>query len=129
MAQALAEAEAAARAGEVPVGAVLVDAKGTVIAAAGNRTRTDNDPTAHAEMVVIRAAAAKLGATKQALLDACDATARGTRSVRRHALAMAAATATYQRLFLLLWSRTTPPHAPTYLPRYRATQRWQRSKG
>ena len=75
------------------------------------------------------AAAAKLGATKQALLDACDATARGTRSVRRHALAMAAATATYQRLFLLLWSRTTPPHAPTYLPRYRATQRWQRSKG
>jgi tRNA(Arg) A34 adenosine deaminase TadA len=69
MAQALAEAEAAARCGEVPVGAVLVDAKGAVIAAAGNRTRTDNDPTAHAEMVVIRAAAAKLGAER---LNDCD---------------------------------------------------------
>ena len=69
MAQALAEAEAAARAGEVPVGAVLVDAKGAVIAAAGNRTRTDNDPTAHAEIVVIRAAAAALGAER---LNDCD---------------------------------------------------------
>jgi tRNA(adenine34) deaminase len=69
MAQALAEAEAAARAGEVPVGAVLVDATGAVIAAAGNRTRTYNDPTAHAEMVVIRTAAAKLGAER---LNDCD---------------------------------------------------------
>jgi tRNA(adenine34) deaminase len=69
MAQALAEAEAAARAGEVPVGAVLVDADGAVIAAAGNRTRTDNDPTAHAEMVVIRAAAAARGAER---LNDCD---------------------------------------------------------
>jgi len=69
MAQALAEAEAAARRGEVPVGAVLVDAKGMVIAAAGNRTRTDNDPTAHAEMVVIRAAAAAFGADR---LKNCD---------------------------------------------------------
>ena len=69
MAQALAEAEAAARIGEVPVGAVLVDATGAVIAAAGNRTRTDNDPTAHAEMVVIRAAAAARGAER---LNDCD---------------------------------------------------------
>ncbi|MDA1058261.1 MAG: nucleoside deaminase [Proteobacteria bacterium] len=69
MAQALAQAEAAARCGEVPVGAVLVDATGTVIAAAGNRTRTDNDPTAHAEMVVIRAAAAARGAER---LNDCD---------------------------------------------------------
>jgi tRNA(adenine34) deaminase len=69
MAQALAAAEAAARQGEVPVGAVLVDAKGIVIAAAGNRTRTDNDPTAHAEMVVIRAAAAARGAER---LSNCD---------------------------------------------------------
>ncbi|MDA0367887.1 MAG: nucleoside deaminase [Proteobacteria bacterium] len=68
MAQALAQAEAAARCGEVPVGAVLVDATGTVIAAAGNRTRTDNDPTAHAEMV-IRAAAAARGAER---LNDCD---------------------------------------------------------
>jgi tRNA(Arg) A34 adenosine deaminase TadA len=69
MGRALAEAEAAARRGEVPVGAVLVDAKGMVIAAAGNRTRTDNDPTAHAEMVVIRAAAAARGAAR---LNNCD---------------------------------------------------------
>lgn len=69
MARALAEAEAAARCGEVPVGAVLVDAKGTVVAQAGNRTRTDNDPTAHAEMVVLRAAAAARGAER---LTDCD---------------------------------------------------------
>jgi tRNA(adenine34) deaminase len=69
MAQALAAAESAARHGEVPVGAVLVDAKGIVIAAAGNRTRIDNDPTAHAEMVVIRAAAAARGAER---LNNCD---------------------------------------------------------
>ena len=69
MARALAEAEAAARCGEVPVGAVLVDDKGAVIAQAGNRTRTDNDPTAHAEMVVIRAAAAARGAER---LKDCD---------------------------------------------------------
>ncbi len=56
---ALAEAEAAAARGEVPVGAVLVDpAMGGVLARAGNRTLTDNDPTAHAEMLVIRMAAA-----------------------------------------------------------------------
>jgi tRNA(adenine34) deaminase len=69
MARALAEAEAAARCGEVPVGAVLVDARGRVVAQAGNRTRTDNDPTAHAEMVVIRAAAAARGAER---LNDCD---------------------------------------------------------
>ncbi|HEX4890431.1 MAG TPA: nucleoside deaminase [Alphaproteobacteria bacterium] len=56
---ALKEAEAAASLGEVPVGAVLVDpASGAVLARAGNRTLTDNDPTAHAEMLVIRAVAA-----------------------------------------------------------------------
>ena len=69
MEMALAEAEAAARCGEVPVGAVLVDADGAVVARAGNRTRTDNDPTAHAEMVVIRAAAAARGAER---LGDCD---------------------------------------------------------
>ena len=56
MAIALAEAEAAAARGEVPIGAALVRG-GTVIASAGNRTRELNDPTAHAEMLVIRAAA------------------------------------------------------------------------
>jgi tRNA(Arg) A34 adenosine deaminase TadA len=65
MALALQEAEAAAARGEVPVGAVLVDgASGAVLARAGNRTEADNDPTAHAEMLVIREAAAKSGAPR-----------------------------------------------------------------
>ena len=55
MEAALAEARDAAARGEVPVGAVLVDEAGRVIARAGNRTRELNDPSAHAEMLVIRA--------------------------------------------------------------------------
>ncbi len=67
---ALAEAEAAGRRGEVPVGAVLVAAEaGEVLAAAGNRMEETGDPTAHAEMEVIRAAASRLGALR---LAACD---------------------------------------------------------
>jgi tRNA(adenine34) deaminase len=58
---ALAEAEKAAAVGEVPVGAVIVDPKGTVIASASNRTRRDSDPTAHAEILAIRKAAKFLG--------------------------------------------------------------------
>lgn len=61
MDEALAEAKAAAARGEVPVGAVVVSPEGRVIARAGNRTREDNDPTAHAEMLAIRAACAALG--------------------------------------------------------------------
>jgi len=57
MALALAQADAAARRGEVPVGAVLLDPVGAVMARAGNRVEADHDPTAHAEMLVIRAAA------------------------------------------------------------------------
>ncbi|UDF30609.1 UNVERIFIED_ORG: nucleoside deaminase [Roseateles sp. XES5] len=57
---ALAEARAAGARGEVPVGAVLVK-DGTVIAQSGNRTRAENDVTAHAEVAVIREAARKLG--------------------------------------------------------------------
>jgi cytidine deaminase len=53
---ALAEARAAAARGEVPVGAVLLAADGTFLAASGNRTRELADPTAHAEMLVIREA-------------------------------------------------------------------------
>jgi tRNA(Arg) A34 adenosine deaminase TadA len=60
MAAALAEAENAAAIGEVPVGAVLVF-DGAIVARSGNRTRLDNDVTAHAEIAVIREAAAKLG--------------------------------------------------------------------
>jgi tRNA(adenine34) deaminase len=61
IAQALAEAEAAVTRGEVPVGAVLVSAAGEMLAADGNRIVEWRDPTAHAEMVVIRAGARKLG--------------------------------------------------------------------
>lgn len=57
---ALEEARKAERAGEVPVGAVVV-VEGRVVAQGANRTLTDNDPTAHAEMVVLRAAAQGLG--------------------------------------------------------------------
>ena len=63
---ALQEARAAAARGEVPVGAVLVDARGQVVAQAGNRTRADNDPTAHAEIVAIRAACAAAGSERLA---------------------------------------------------------------
>jgi tRNA(Arg) A34 adenosine deaminase TadA len=62
MALALAQAEAAAARGEVPVGAVLVDPEGRLLAAAGNRVEADRDPTAHAEILVLRAGAAQLGA-------------------------------------------------------------------
>jgi tRNA(adenine34) deaminase len=58
--EALAEARAAAAAGEVPIGAVLVH-DGKILARSGNRTIRDNDPTAHAEIVVLREAAHLLG--------------------------------------------------------------------
>ncbi len=58
---ALEQARAAGLRGEVPVGAVIVSDAGEVIAAAGNRTRELSDPTAHAEMLAIRAACAALG--------------------------------------------------------------------
>ena len=61
IALALAEAQAAGARGEVPVGAVLVSASGEVLARDGNRIVEQRDPTAHAEMLVMRAAARKLG--------------------------------------------------------------------
>ncbi|HEX9947622.1 MAG TPA: nucleoside deaminase [Allosphingosinicella sp.] len=68
MRRALEEAQAAGADGEVPVGAV-VTRDGAVIAAGRNRMRADCDPTAHAEMVAMRAAAATLGTPR---LDGCD---------------------------------------------------------
>ena len=68
MASALAAARAGAEAGEVPIGAVVVR-DGMVIAAAHNQPRTLHDPTAHAEMLAIRAAAAALGNER---LDGCE---------------------------------------------------------
>ncbi len=58
---ALQEAQAASARGEVPVGAALVSPTGKVVARAGNRTRELSDPTAHAEILVLRAACAALG--------------------------------------------------------------------
>lgn len=70
MALAFDEAAAAGARGEVPVGAVIVDpASGEILAAAGNETEARHDPTAHAEMLVIRAAAAKVAETR---LAGCD---------------------------------------------------------
>jgi tRNA(adenine34) deaminase len=69
MQAALAEAEAAAARGEVPVGAVLVGSDGRLLARAGNRTRELADPTAHAELLAIREACVALGSER---LDGAD---------------------------------------------------------
>ena len=61
---ALAQARAAGARGEVPVGAVIVSPQGVVVAEAGNRTRELHDPTAHAEILAIRAACAALGSER-----------------------------------------------------------------
>ena len=64
MHMALAEARAAAARGEVPVGAVIVDPQGQVVARAGNRTRELSDPTAHAVVLAFRAACAARGSER-----------------------------------------------------------------
>ncbi len=70
MDKAMEEARAAAQRGEVPVGAVLMDTRrGAVLATSGNRVEELNDPTAHAEMLVIREATQKAGAPR---LEHCD---------------------------------------------------------
>jgi tRNA(adenine34) deaminase len=61
MREAMAEAEAAAAAGDVPVGAVVVDAAGAIVGRGRNRRELDQDPTAHAEVDALRRAAAALG--------------------------------------------------------------------
>ncbi len=66
---ALAEARAAARVGEVPVGAVVQAPDGAILARAGNRAEAGNDASAHAEMLALRAAAAARG---QSRLSDCD---------------------------------------------------------
>ena len=69
MALALEQASAAAGRGEVPVGAALFDESGAPIAAFGNQVEQDRDPTAHAEMLALRAGAARLGLKR---LAGCD---------------------------------------------------------
>jgi tRNA(adenine34) deaminase len=61
MQQALIEARAAGERGDIPIGALVVDANGTVLAVAGNRREVDRDPTAHAEVLALRDAAHQLG--------------------------------------------------------------------
>jgi tRNA(adenine34) deaminase len=74
---ALEQAKLAAQRGEVPVGAVLVDALGTVLASDGNRPIENHDPTAHAEMLVLRQAGRRLanyrlaGATLYVTIEPC----------------------------------------------------------
>ena len=64
MTLALEQARAAAQRGEVPVGAVVTEPQGRVVAAEGNRTRELSDPTAHAEILAIRSACAALGSER-----------------------------------------------------------------
>ncbi|MCQ0971353.1 nucleoside deaminase [Paracoccus sp. TK19116] len=64
MDRALVQARAAADRGEVPVGAVLIDAAGRIVSEDGNRTREMRDPTAHAEILAIRAACAAAGSER-----------------------------------------------------------------
>ena len=92
------EARAAAAAGEVPVGAALVR-KGSIIAAAGNRTLRDRDPTAHAEMLVIREACAALGSER--LVD-CDL------YVTLEPCAMCAAAISFARIGRLYYAASDP---------------------
>ncbi len=66
---ALFEAEAAARRGEVPVGAVIVAPDGRIVAQAGNRTRELADPSAHAEMLAIRDACRRVGSERLPTFD------------------------------------------------------------
>jgi tRNA(adenine34) deaminase len=61
MQQAIKAAHEAETLNEVPIGACLIDKNGELLAAAGNRTRTDCDPTAHAEIIILREAAKKIG--------------------------------------------------------------------
>ncbi|WP_282119052.1 nucleoside deaminase [Ruegeria atlantica] len=64
MDKALVEARAAADRGEVPVGAVIAGPDGSIVASAGNRTRELNDPTAHAEILALRAACVAAGSER-----------------------------------------------------------------
>ena len=89
------EAESAALRGEVPVGAVVADKAGNVIARAGNRTLELKDPTAHAEMLAIRAAAEILGSER--LVD-CDL------HVTLEPCAMCAAATSFARIRRLYFS-------------------------
>jgi tRNA(adenine34) deaminase len=96
---ALQEAESAAARGEVPVGAVLVSDHGEILARAGNRTEELKDPTAHAEMLVIREAAKKRGEPR---LPDCDL------YVALEPCAMCAAAISFARLRRVIFAAYDP---------------------
>ncbi len=96
---ALAEAEHARDRGEVPIGAVVVSAGGEVLAQAGTRTLERRDPTAHAELLAIRAACAKLGSER---LVGCDL------YVTLEPCAMCAAAISFARVRRLYFGATDP---------------------
>jgi tRNA(adenine34) deaminase len=98
MNDALAEAASARDAAEVPVGCVIVRA-GAVIARAGNRTLRDRDPTAHAEMLAVRHAAAALGSER---LTDCDL------YVTLEPCAMCAAAISFARIRRLYYGAADP---------------------
>src|ERR1700742_1665341 len=98
MDDALAEAHAAQAADEVPVGAVIV-LDGAIVARAGNRTLRDRDPTAHAEMLVVRAAAAALRTER---LTDCDL------YVTLEPCAMCAAAISFARIRRLYYGAADP---------------------
>jgi tRNA(adenine34) deaminase len=95
---AMQQARAAEARGEVPVGCVIVR-DGAVLAAAGNRTLADRDPTAHAEMLAIRAAAAALGSER---LTECDL------YVTLEPCAMCAAAMSFARIRRLYYGAADP---------------------
>jgi tRNA(Arg) A34 adenosine deaminase TadA len=99
MEMALAQARAAAAAGEVPVGAVLVDAAGTVLAATHTRVERDAAPTAHAEMLAIRAACAARGDSR---LPDCDL------HVTLEPCPMCATAISFARLRRVYWGASDP---------------------
>jgi tRNA(adenine34) deaminase len=98
MDDAMAEARAADGAGEVPVGCVIVR-EGAIVARAGNRTLRDRDPTAHAELLAIRAAAAALGSER---LTDCDL------YVTLEPCAMCAAALSFARIRRLYYGAADP---------------------
>lgn len=96
---ALAEARDASARGEVPVGAIVVGPDGRVLAQAGNRTRADLDPTAHAEILAIRAACRSLGSER---LAGCDL------YVTLEPCPMCAAAISFARIRRLYWGAADP---------------------
>jgi tRNA(Arg) A34 adenosine deaminase TadA len=99
MQRALAEAASAGERGEVPVGAVVSGPDGQILAADGNRTLELHDPTAHAELLVIRAAAARLGSQR---LAGCDL------HVTLEPCAMCAAAISFARIRRLYYGAADP---------------------